>query len=176
MKNVKVLCQLVLAILTYQTATGQLTTHVDKITGDTTIMSEVSALYRMPGFGTAGEKLEYNIAKMKETYLFSLRGRTGSSDIIVIDPDGTSILKLENSDTIQIHVGKRVVSDYNYSLKMGTWTAIYPIPFASVQKLSSSNIKYIRLSHSNGITDYEIKPKLASKLTKDAGLIIALPN
>lgn len=139
---------------------------VDKLTGDTSITTDAETLYSAFGAGVAGEKLECLVTKNNNTTFLSVIGRTGKTDALVF-PEGSELnLKLSDNSIITLKNLKSTTPTVKTRPFGQYWTTIYLLDDETKNKLINASVSYIRLNHSNGYLEYDIKDKRAALISK----------
>jgi len=154
-------------LLTCAAINAQLITKIDKITGDTSYTSNAQTIYRKASFrGTAGELLDFSVARTKGLQFLVLSALTGTLDVIVIEPGNELLLKLTNGKLVKLPAVEAVVSEYNVRVKGSYWTSYYLLNDTAINDLSGAQVQYLRVRHSDGSIDYELKEKFQPAIGK----------
>lgn len=133
---------------------------VDKITGDTLLITGLDKLYSKASFsGTVGEQLKSAVSKSKSGIALTLWVQTAKSSIFSVDTGDKAIIKLENDEVITLNLLQDVVSDYSEISYGSKSMSHYILTEKDIKSLSSSDVKIIRIESSLGNLDYELKEK-----------------
>lgn len=139
--------------------------QVDKISVNTTWITSSEKIYAKPSFsGTVGEQVYISAAKVKDIYLLFFSIQTGKTSIFSVEEGQKVYIKLENGTVVTLTNIKSNVSKYNSISYGSNSNCYYQITTEDMDKLTSSNVQFIRLEYSGGTFEYNIKGKFSEKM------------
>lgn len=151
---------------------------IDKITGDTTLLTYSEKI------GSAGsfwgvDYLYVDLGKYKGYYFLDFKMIKSDAKAIVfsIDKDNHAILKLADNTVLTIQSVSDVISDSKVSTYGSITTsssqaeATYMLNEESLNALKKTQVSIIRIETSKGNFDYEIKERYAGMIQKMIQLI-----
>ena len=156
---------------------------IDKITGDTSLMTSQETVYQKVNFLT-GESITVKAFGYKDklhcSIGFMIQKINGSHSSIFAIPNGAkayfklsdnTVLAL-NSEISQISEGK-VGDTGTATYTKGVAVPIYTIPKEDIEQLVKAPITVIRIETSDGDIDLDVKPKNSEIIKKEVELITA---
>lgn len=138
---------------------------VDKISGDTTWITSSEKLFAKASFsGTVGEQLYVSVGKTKDIYLLFFSVQTGKSSVFSVEEGQKVYIKLKNDTVVTLVNIQNTVSKSNAISYGSNSNSYYQITNHDIEKFSSSNVQFIRIEHSDGIFEYDIKEKFSEAI------------
>ncbi len=144
--------------------------RVDKLTGDTTIISDFEKLYNKASFsGTVGEQLKVAVSKDKEGFKLGLWIQTGKS--LSFEVGGSLQMKMENGDVLEIAPLGTGANEISPNFNGGTTISLFRLTSEQFDKLRGIKVAFIRISAGDVVLDYDIKEKFQNVIIKCAAQI-----
>ncbi len=141
--------------------------QVDKISGDTTWLTSSEKIFAKASFsGTVGEQLYVSSGKVNNTYILLFSIQTGKTSIFSMEEGQIIYIKLKSGTVVTLTNIKNNLSKYSSVSYGSNSNCYYQITNEDIDKLSSSNLQFIRLEYSGGTFEYDIKDKFSEEIKK----------
>lgn len=146
--------------------------NVDKITGITSVATTSEKIYAKASFsGTVGEQVYSTLLKTDSTAFLILGIQSGKTSVFLISEDQKAFLKLSDGAVITLKSIGDELSNFTAVSYGGKGRAAYQLTKQDLDTLSKMDVTFIRVEHSGGTFEYDIKPKGAELLKAQAALI-----
>lgn len=166
MKTLKLLAVILALTTTTEIAAQHFERSIDKFTGKETQYTKFETIYRKLGMGEAGEKIDFSFFKIGDSLFLCLSIRMGASKFIAIKENQLLYLKPENGASIVLPAVSSELSKHDRSMSASFILQMYLVPITELNKLRNSSIGAIRIEHSSGNWEFELKNKFSSLFAK----------
>lgn len=163
---------LILFLMPLAVGAQKIETRIDRITGDTLVLSKPEKLFGKPSFtGTVGEQLFFILSKSKSANSISFFVQTGKSLLFTIKKDDKAHIKFTDGSVLTLSPIANNVSEANHSVTGSTASGTYILSNADIELIKTKKVQFIRIESSRQNFEYEIKDKNALDIKKVADVL-----